>query len=56
MGGEGGLTSGLGLVLTYDSRDNIFYPASGGYYEIATAIFSEILGSDYNYTKTFIDY
>jgi len=55
IGGEGGLTSGLGLVLTYDSRNNIFYPASGGYYEIAAAIFSEILGSDYNYTKTIID-
>ena len=55
IGGEGGLTSGLGLVLTYDSRDNIFYPASGGYYEIAAAVFSEILGSDHNYTKTFID-
>ncbi len=55
IGGEGGLTSGLGMVLTYDSRNNIFYPASGGYYEIATAIFSEFLGSDYNYTKTFID-
>jgi len=54
-GGDGGLTSGLGLVLTYDSRNNIFYPESGGIYEIATTVFPQMLGSDYNYTKTFID-
>lgn len=54
-GGEGGLTSGVGLVLTYDSRNNIFYPASGGYYEIATTVFSGSIGSDFNFTKTLID-
>ena len=55
FGGEGGITSGLGLVLSYDSRNHIFYPASGGYYEISTTVFSGTIGSDYNYTKTSID-
>jgi outer membrane protein assembly factor BamA len=55
IGSEGGLTSGVGLVLTFDSRNNIFYPTNGGYYEFATAVFSGTIGSDYNYTKTFID-
>ena len=54
-GREGGLTSGLGLVLTYDTRNNIFYPVRGGYYEIATTVFSGGIGSDYNYAKTLID-
>lgn len=54
-GGEGGVTSGVGVVLTYDTRNNIFYPANGGYYEIATAVFSDNIGSDYNYTKTLIN-
>ena len=55
FGDEGGLSSGIGFVLSYDSRNNIFYPESGDYYEIASAVFSKILGSDYNYNKTFID-
>jgi outer membrane protein assembly factor BamA len=55
IGGEGGLTSGLGVVLSYDTRNNIFYPENGSFYEIAASVFPEILGSDYNYTKTLID-
>ena len=55
FGGEGGLTSGLGLVLSYDSRNHIFYPQNGGFYELGTIVFSENLGSDFNYTKTLID-
>jgi len=31
FGEEGGLTSGLGLVISYDSRNNIFYPENGGF-------------------------
>ena len=52
FGAEGGLTSGLGLVVTYDTRNNIFYPTSGGYYEVVTTVFSSKIGSNYNYTKT----
>jgi len=55
FGGEGGITSGLGFVATYDTRNNIFYPTNGGYYEIATTVFSSKIGSDYSYTKTLID-
>lgn len=55
FGAEGGLTSGLGLVITYDTRNNIFYPTYGGYYEMVTTVFSGKIGSDYNYTKTLID-
>ena len=55
FGSEGGLTSGIGIVLSYDNRNNIFYPTNGDYYEIAIALFSRILGSDYSYNKTFIN-
>jgi outer membrane protein assembly factor BamA len=54
-GGEGGFTSGLGLIVSYDSRNHIFYPDDGGIYELGTIVFSEFLGSDFNYTKTLID-
>jgi len=55
FGIEGGLTSGIGIILSYDNRNNIFYPTNGNYYEIAVAVFSKILGSDYSYNKTFIN-
>ncbi len=54
-GGGGGLTSGLGFVVSYDSRNNIFYPASGGFYELSSTFFTREIGSDFGYTKTIID-
>jgi hypothetical protein len=55
-GSDGGLNSGLGLAVSYDSRDKLFYPESGGYYEFASVFFSSILGSDFSYTKTLFDF
>jgi len=54
-GRGGGLTSGLGFVVSYDSRNNIFYPESGGFYELSSTFFSREIGSDFGYTKTIID-
>ena len=54
-GRGGGLTSGLGFVVSYDSRNNIFYPASGGFYELSSTFFTREIGSDFGYTKTIID-
>ena len=54
-GREGGLTSGIGLAVSWDTRDNNFYPSSGGYYEIYVSNFSEFLGSDFEYSKSVID-
>jgi len=55
VGREGGLTSGLGLALAWDTRDNNFFPSSGGYYEAYTSNFFEFIGSDFNYSKTVVD-
>ena len=54
-GSDGGLTSGLGLVVSYDSRNNIYYPENGAFYELASIFFNANLGSDYSYSKTSID-
>lgn len=54
-GGGGGLTSGLGFVVSYDSRKNIFYPESGSFYELSSTFFTGEIGSDFEYTKTIID-
>jgi outer membrane protein assembly factor BamA len=55
-GSSGGLTSGLGLAVSWDSRDNIFYPSTGGYYEFSSSNFGEFIGSDFNYSKFIFDF
>ncbi len=55
VGRGGGLTSGLGLAVAWDTRDNNFFPSSGGYYEAFTSNFFESIGSDFNYSKTVVD-
>ena len=55
VGREGGLTSGLGLAVSWDTRDNNFFPSSGGFYEIYATHFTDFWGSDFNYTKNVID-
>ena len=45
----------MGIIVSYDSRNHIFYPTDGGIYELGTIVFSEYLGSDFNYTKTLVD-
>jgi outer membrane protein assembly factor BamA len=55
VGNEGGLTSGLGLAVVWDTRDNNFFPSKGGYYEIYSSNFFEFIGSDFNYSKTVVD-
>jgi len=55
VGRDGGLTSGLGLAVAWDTRDNNFFPSRGGYYEACTSNFFDFIGSDFNYSKTVID-
>jgi len=55
-GGNGGTTSGLGLAISWDSRNNIFYPNTGGYYEFNGSNFWNFLGSDFDYTKYVFDF
>ncbi|MBT8378684.1 MAG: BamA/TamA family outer membrane protein [Ignavibacteria bacterium] len=53
---DGGINSGLGLAVSYDSRDKLFYPESGGYYEFSSVFFNSVIGSDFSYTKTLFDF
>ena len=55
-GFEGGTTSGLGFAISWDSRDNIFYPHTGIYYEFISSNFLEFLGSDFKYRKVVFDF
>jgi len=46
------VTSGAGLTLEYDSRDNFFSPTDGFKYELSHLWFDDIIGSDIDYTLT----
>lgn len=49
LGRRGGQVVGLGVVFTFDSRDNIFFASSGSYHEVFLSYFSPSLGSDFDF-------
>ena len=48
-GTEGGVVFGGGLRLIHDTRDNLFYPTTGVYGDVAWLIHDEAFGSSYNF-------
>lgn len=54
-GSEGGYSSGLGLVATWDRRDNIYYTTQGGFVELLAIYYGSSIGSDYDYTMVDFD-
>ena len=48
-GVNGGMIFGSGISLSIDSRDNMFYPSVGRYYEFEILVFSQMLGSDFDF-------
>jgi outer membrane protein assembly factor BamA len=48
-GRTGGVTTGAGLLLTYDSRNNAYSPTRGSFFEINVTDFEKDIGSDYNF-------
>ena len=55
IGQNGGFLSGAGIVLNYDSRDNIFFPTKGTFIEFVSFSNGSYLGSDFNFTKFTFD-
>jgi len=49
VGAEGGVSSGLGPVITWDTRDNLFAPSKGSWYKAWAWFYGEWMGSDFNY-------
>jgi hypothetical protein len=45
-------TGGLGLIVKYDTRDNITSPNKGHYAKFEPMVYNEAFGGDFNYTKT----
>jgi len=55
IGREGGLLSGGGIVVNYDTRDHLFTPSKGILAELVLFANDKILGSDFNFQKLYLD-
>jgi hypothetical protein len=55
-GSGGGTVSGLGPFMTYDSRDSIFFPTKGSFHQLSAMAFGRALGSDFRFTRVFLEF
>jgi outer membrane protein assembly factor BamA len=49
------MRNGLGVVLTWENRENQFYPFIGEFYKVSLMVYSKIFGSELNFTQLKID-
>jgi len=49
IGSDGGIRSGMGPVITWDTRDNLFAPSRGSWHSVWAWIYREWMGSDFDY-------
>jgi len=55
LGSRGGTTVGAGIVVQWDTRDNIFAPTEGRYYQLSVRSSHLKLGSDFDFTRVALD-
>ena len=55
VGSRGGNVALLGASATWDSRDNVFAAARGGYVQLAAAVADGALGSDFDFDRLALD-
>ena len=55
IGSKGGKVSSLGLVVKYDSRDNLFYPTKGYFAELSFQVDDKKTGSSFNNNRLIFD-
>ncbi len=56
LGNNGSTVSGLGLVANWDSRDKLFFPKRGTYWDTKLLFYSKAYGSDHNFMMIDMDY
>lgn len=56
LGSNGQRISGLGLALSYDSRNNIFQPDQGAYHQAQLIRYHPFFGSQFTFTKYTVDF
>ena len=55
LGSEGGRASGFGILVNWDSRDNVFFTTDGGFYQISSMIYRDVLGSEHEFSEHRLD-
>ena len=55
LGSEGGRVSGAGVLMNWDTRNNIYYPSSGSFHQVSSILFNDALGSDYDFNSYNLD-
>lgn len=55
-GSEGQRVSGVGLVLSFDTRNNIFQPEKGTFHQASFISYQGFLGSNYNFNHYQLDF
>ena len=55
LGSDGGEASCLGIQINWDTRDNIYYPSTGGYHQLSASQFSDNLGGEFNFRRYILD-
>tara|TARA_R110000796_G_scaffold35017_3_gene90119 strand:+ start:89287 stop:90369 length:1083 start_codon:yes stop_codon:yes gene_type:complete len=51
IGKNAGTVSNIGLLVFYDTRDDIFFPTKGFFIQASYHVSSKLLGSNFNYSK-----
>jgi hypothetical protein len=54
-GNKGSFVSGIGSVINYDTRDNIFYPSKGVFIDAGAQFYGNSTGSIYKYSRYTFD-
>ena len=54
-GSEGQFLSGLGAMLNYDTRDNIFQPTRGVFHQLSYMTFQSFFGSNFTFSQYQLD-
>lgn len=54
-GNDGAKVSGAGFVLNWDTRDNIYYPLTGRWFQLSARFYGEGLGSEHSYSRYNLD-
>lgn len=51
LGSRGGTVSGAGISVNWDTRNNIFYPTSGGVYGFSITLHANVIGSEFDFVQ-----
>src|SRR5690606_15747089 len=54
-GSNGSRISGLGLMVNFDTRDNIFQPHKGSFHQVSLMSFQSFLGSNFTFSQYQLD-